>query len=34
MIFFKCIYRYDLKLYINIGDDISKKEISSAKEWV
>ena len=31
---FKCIYRYDPKLYIDVGDDVPKREIPLAKERI
>ncbi len=31
---FKCVYRYNPELYIDVGDDVSKKEIPSAKERI
>ena len=34
IIFFKCIYGYDPKLYMDVGDDVFKREIPLAKERV
>ena len=34
MISFKYVYRYDLGLYMDVGDNVPEGEISSAKERV
>ena len=31
---FKCVYKYNLKFYIDVGDDVLEEEILSAKERV
>jgi len=31
---FKCVYRYDPEFYIDVGDVVPERKISSAKEQI